>query len=414
MVTQEKNGSPDEGAVGLAPAAKISMQDWMSAPETRAVMAALGEAQGQALFVGGCVRGAILGEGAGDVDIATKLTPDEATKKLESAGIRVIPTGVEHGTVTAVMNGRPFEITTLRKDVETDGRRAVVAFTGDWREDALRRDFTMNTLLADSEGRVYDPLGGGLEDLKNRRVIFVGDPAERIAEDALRILRFFRFYALYGRGEPDAAALMACRAAAEKVLTLSRERVAQEFFRILVTENAPYILNLMFKNNVLINFFNVKNHKIFSRLCENQAHFSLESAASRLWLLCGMQAKNLNKAEEVIMLSNEIKGKINSIYKVMSLSELNNKDDVRIAVYKHGREAVAQALLIDLSVLKSDIKKASEFIDIAIKWDVPKFPVSGADLIAQGFKPGPELGAKLKALEEEWIVGGFQASFRAT
>src|SRR5581483_1607408 len=173
----------------------------MTKPQTRAVIEALEAAGGAgcARFVGGCVRNAILRQPIGDIDIATKLTPDQVTRALETAGLKAVPTGVEHGTVTAVAGGHPYEITTLRRDVETDGRRAVVAFTTDWAEDAMRRDFRLNALYADPNGKLYDPTAGGLADARAGRIVFVGDAETRIREDALRILRFFRFSAWYGR-----------------------------------------------------------------------------------------------------------------------------------------------------------------------------------------------------------------------
>ena len=192
----------------------LDPQPWMNAPATRAVIEALElkGGRGCARFVGGCVRNAVLGREIDDIDIATTLTPNEATAALEARSLKVAPTGVEHGTVTAVSDHRPFEITTLRRDVSTDGRRAVVAFTTDWAEDAMRRDFRLNALYLDTDGRLYDPTGEGLADAKAGRIVFVGDPMVRIREDYLRILRFFRFLAWFGRGEPDTAALQACRA----------------------------------------------------------------------------------------------------------------------------------------------------------------------------------------------------------
>lgn len=200
-------------------------------------MAALTKAggEGAARFVGGCVRDTLLGRDTRepDLDIATRLTPDQVMESLAAQGLRVEPTGLDHGTVTAVAFGRPFEITTLRKDVETDGRRAVVAFTSDWAEDAARRDFTMNALYADPDGRVHDPTGQGLADAVAGRVIFVGDPDTRIREDYLRILRFFRFLAHYGEGAPDPAALEACSRHAGQLARLSAERIAKEVLKLL-------------------------------------------------------------------------------------------------------------------------------------------------------------------------------------
>lgn len=207
---------------------------WLDAPAPRAVTAALNAAGWRAYYVGGCVRDAALGRTAADIDVATDARPEAVMAAARAAGLKAVPTGIGHGTVTLVHDGAPVEVTTFRRDVETDGRRAVVAFTDDLVEDARRRDFTMNALYATPEGEVVDPLGG-LPDLRAGRLRFVGAPADRIAEDALRILRFFRFHAWYGdpRAGLDAEALAACAEAADKVDRLSRERVGAETARLL-------------------------------------------------------------------------------------------------------------------------------------------------------------------------------------
>lgn len=280
----------------LTPAKTIRIQPWMNAPETKAVMGALyGEEGGDeplALFVGGCVRNALLAEPVEDIDLATKLTPDEVTQRLEAAGIKVIPTGIDHGTVTAVLNGRGFEITTLRKDIETDGRRAVVAFAETWREDAERRDFTMNTLLADDLGNVYDPIGRGLSDLEARKVIFVGQAEQRIEEDYLRILRFFRFHALYGVGKPDEAALKACKAHATHISSLSAERITQEFFKIISVDKPVDVLGVMLDNNILPELLRAKDQlEFFGQFCDFQKRYGLISISSRLYVLSELKKK---------------------------------------------------------------------------------------------------------------------------
>ena len=219
-------------------------------PSVRKIFAALG-GDSDTRMVGGCVRNALIGVPCGDIDIATKLLPQEVMKRLKAAGLKVIPTGIDHGTVTAVADKQGFEITTLRRDVATDGRRAVIAYTDDWAEDARRRDFTMNTLFADLSGKVYDPLGQGVRDLERRKIVFVGDPAERIKEDYLRVLRFFRFHGKYGKGAPDRAALRACAAASRNLKTLSKERVTQEILKILEVAKCPPVLSLMRANGLL-------------------------------------------------------------------------------------------------------------------------------------------------------------------
>ena len=214
---------------------RLDDQPWLTAPATRAVMASLEAAGGPdcARFVGGCVRNALIGAPVADIDIATTLEPEETDRAIRAAGLKAVPTGIAHGTVTAVSAHQPFEITTLRRDVTTDGRNATVAFTDDWAEDAARRDFRLNALYADGEGRVFDPTGEGVSDAVAGRIVFVGDPETRIREDYLRILRFFRFFAWYGRGEPDAAALAACGALAPGMTRLSAERVSKELMTLL-------------------------------------------------------------------------------------------------------------------------------------------------------------------------------------
>src|ERR1700761_5621664 len=231
----------------------LPFQAWMTHPATAAVIAALEAAGGEgcARFVGGCVRNALLRQPVSDVDIATTLTPDVVTKALKDAGLKAVPTGVDHGTVTAVAQGKPFEITTLRGAVETDGRRAVVAFTKDWAEDAQRRDFRLNALYADPAGRLYDPTGGGLGDAHAGRIVFVGEAETRIREDALRILRYFRFLAWYGKGEPDGVALAACQALRDLTANLSAERVSKEFLKLLAAVDPREAVSLMARTGVL-------------------------------------------------------------------------------------------------------------------------------------------------------------------
>ncbi|HEX3701377.1 MAG TPA: CCA tRNA nucleotidyltransferase, partial [Phenylobacterium sp.] len=233
--------------------ASLGRQPWMTAAETVAVMDALAAAGGPeaARFVGGCVRNCLTGHPVDDIDIATVLTPDRTTAALEAAGLKAVPTGIEHGTVTAVAGGRGFEITTLRRDVSTDGRRAVVAFTTDWEEDARRRDFTLNALYADREGTIFDLTGQGVADARAGRIVFVGDPEQRLREDYLRILRFFRFLAWYGKGAPDAAALAACKALRSEVTTLAAERISKELVKLLAAEDPRGAVALMLETGVL-------------------------------------------------------------------------------------------------------------------------------------------------------------------
>jgi len=389
----------------------LEQQDWMKAAETKAVMDALGT--GQAMFVGGCVRNALLGEPVEDIDIATKHTPEEAEKILTAANIKVIPSGIDHGTITAVTNGKPFEITTLRKDVETDGRRASVAFTHDWAEDAARRDFTMNTLLMDMDGKIYDPLGregkGGLDDLRACRVIFVGNPQERIAEDHLRILRYFRFHALYARNAPDEKSLAACRDAADKIPDLSRERITQEFFKILSVEEPTKILSIMFENNILNIFSKVGyDEKLLKHLCAFQNNYALAFLSSRLLVLLGLNKDNLEKFEQYLLIPKIFKKDMAAITGVLALPDLKEDHAVKVAIYKFGRVPTAQALMIELAQDRVMNGYGPKAIEIIQKWEIPNVPTTGENLIKKGIQPGPELGQELERLENEWIDRGFE------
>src|SRR5436190_17434591 len=231
----------------------LGLRPWMTAPATAAVLDALEAAGGPdcARFVGGCVRNAVIGRPVDEIDIATVLTPDETTAALQAAGLKAVPTGVDHGTVTAVSDHRPFEITTLRRDVATDGRRAVVAFTRDWAEDAQRRDFTLNALYAGRDGAIFDPTGHGVADAKAGRIVFVGEPEQRLREDHLRILRFFRFLAWYGKGEPDAAAVAACAALKGEIPSLAAERISKELLKLLAADDPRPAVRLMAETGVL-------------------------------------------------------------------------------------------------------------------------------------------------------------------
>ncbi len=393
---------------------KIEPQAWMKSPQTKAVMDVLDERGGKTFFVGGCVRNTLLMLGVEDVDIATIWTPQEVTEKLEAAGIKVIPTGIEHGTVTAVSGGKGYEITTLRKDVETDGRRAVVAFTDKWEEDAQRRDFTMNTLLADRAGNIFDPTGEGLADLKARRVRFVGDPAQRIAEDYLRILRLFRFHAMYGKGDIDPQALAACRSAADKITTLSAERITHEFFKTVAADEPEIILEIMFENNILKRFFYPEyDKKLLGHFCEFQKRYGLIALPSRLFVLAGMKLSNINDMAKLLLFPKVFRKDIDALSKVLEAEDLSGEQAVKVAVYRFGRVIAAQALMLELALDRVMNGFAPKALEIIQKWEVPNLPVSGNDLMKAGIPEGPELGRKLSEIEEWWIAEGFTPSREA-
>lgn len=347
-------------------------------------------------FVGGCVRNSVLGEPIGDIDLATKLTPPDVIKKLKAAGIKTVPTGIDHGTVTAVLNGQGYEITTLRRDIETDGRRATVAFTQAWEEDAARRDFTMNTLLSDLSGNIFDPLRTGLKHLKAGKVLFVGDPAERIAEDYLRVLRFFRFHATYGKGQPDRKALIACGNAAKKMNTLSRERVTQELLKILQGRKPADALVLMQEYRLLSDIFvpGLKKEKL-QKIFRKQKEIDVAALAARLSVI-----STPKKLKDRLRLPLRTLALVSDIQDAGKLFRKVSKQQILLSLYTYGREITEQALLI---------KGASpQYMKFAREEDIPVFKMKGRDLIKGGMKPGPEVGKKLRRLELAWIRSGFK------
>lgn len=404
---------------GLRPVKTIAPQDWMTSAPAKKLLAALEEGRNKtegpaALFVGGCVRNALLGLPVEDVDIATPLPPETVTERCTAKGITIIPTGIKHGTVTALIDGTHFEITTLRRDLETDGRRAEVGFTESWIEDAQRRDFTMNTLLADQAGNIYDPTGQGIADLEARRIRFVGEPAQRIAEDYLRILRFFRFHAIYGKGDFDAQALEACRAAAAKIKTLSRERITQEFFKILASTNPRGILAVMFANNILSEFdFPDSNPELLQHVCHFQDRYRLVALPARLYVQAGMNLKNIAAMESLILFPKVFLKDMQAIEGALNAPDLSCDSAVRVCVYRFGRTITAQALMIELAQDRVMNAFAPTALKIIQTWDIPELPVDGNDLLNAGMSPGPELGEALEKLENDWIASDFAADRKA-
>ncbi|HRD46089.1 MAG TPA: CCA tRNA nucleotidyltransferase [Caulobacter sp.] len=388
----------------------IGVQPWMSLPATRAVIEAL-EARGFAgcaRFVGGCVRNALLRQPIDDIDIATTLTPDQVTEALEAAGIKVVPTGVDHGTVTAVVAGKSFEITTLRKDVSTDGRRAVVAFTQDWSEDAVRRDFRLNALYADATGRIFDPTGQGVADALAGRIVFVGDPMTRIREDYLRILRFFRFQAWYGKGEPDAAALAACKALKGMLSGRAAERTQKELLKLLAADDPRASLRLMAATGILGAVMpQVKALTRFERLVEIETEQLFENDPElRLAAMIPDDPKVAQDVAERLRLSNALKDRlIAAAGREPRVVSWMSPRETRRAVYAIGVRAFVDR--VKLAWAASDRDAAAPqwraLIPLAESWTAPPFPLTGEEVIAAGVPKGPMVGQVLKEVEAWWI-----------
>ena len=382
---------------------------WMTDYRSVKLMRVLGsyETVPQALYVGGCVRNSLLGKAVTDIDVATIHQPLDVIERLKAAGVRYVPTGLDHGTVTAIVDDATFEITTLRRDIDTNGRYAVIAFTTKWEEDAQRRDFTINTLLADPDGAIYDPTGTGINDIDAQRIVFVGDASQRIAEDYLRILRFFRFHAQYGKGQPDKAALEACRNNAEKLSSLSRERITQEFSKIIAVENPSQVLQLMFSHGVLSDMADGFKPARIERVCELQARYDARDIMARLIAVSGMEA---NYFEDRLVLSNAQKKQLEGYALGLGFLKSVSKKKMRELVYRVGNAAALQIYFLYLA--RKDQLPDIEIIEIARYWQPPVFSVKAEELIRSGVSQGPELGKKLKDLEEKWIAKDFPANFK--
>lgn len=377
--------------------------DWRHREGLAALTDALGA--GNARYVGGAVRDTLLGLPVSDVDIATRHDPDTVMAKLRSAAIKPDPTGIAHGTITAITASGPVEVTTLRRDVSTDGRHAEVAFTDDWREDAARRDFTMNALYADPQtGEIFDYFGG-MDDLMVGRVRFIGDPLHRIAEDHLRILRFFRFMARFG-DTPDEAGVEACVARANDLMALSRERIADEFLKLLVARDAVRVLRLMVERGVLLPVLpevTPQSADRLARLVTREA--ALGFGPDPLRRLVAVGPNDVATADGIaarLKLSNARRKRI-----AAAIGDAT--EEPRPLAFRIGKEAAIDRLLLaDLD----DAEAAARIANIR-DWDVPTLPVSGGEIVARGVKAGPDVASLLGKVRDRWVAEGFPGTARA-
>ncbi|HWQ85707.1 CCA tRNA nucleotidyltransferase [Brevundimonas sp.] len=391
---------------------RLTDQPWLTAASTRAVMAALEAAGGPgcARFVGGCVRNALIGVPVDDIDIATTLKPEETDKAIRAAGLKAVPTGMAHGTVTAVTERTPFEITTLRRDVSTDGRNATVAFTDDWAEDAARRDFRLNALYADADGQVFDPTGHGVADVKGGRIVFVGDPETRIAEDYLRILRFFRFFAWYGRGEADPAALAACRERAPGMGRLSAERVSKELMKLLSAPDPRPAMAAMDGARVLAQVLPEA-----TSCAQFDAAVDLTAdPALRLMTLLPADAEVAKGVSGRLRLANAVRDRLMQAATAFPSVDLSMSDAAaRAAVYRHGVRAVMDALYRRWAEAPGRGDDARRLLRLVEDWTPPGLPVGGRQIARLGVAPGPETGRLLKAFEDGWVADDFPSEGHA-
>jgi poly(A) polymerase len=365
----------------------------------------------EARVVGGAVRDALLGRAVGEIDIATTALPEEIVRRAERAKIRSVPTGIDHGTVTLLVEGRPYEVTTLREDVETFGRKARVAFGRNWEHDAQRRDFTINALSASREGWVHDYVGG-LADLAERRVRFIGDAATRIAEDYLRIMRFFRFHAAFGEGEPDKVAVEACIAGREGLDSLSRERVRMELLKLLLARRAPEAAQVMSEAGLLPRILGgVPLVLSLARMAQIERDMKLEpDALRRLGALGVLVTEDAERLFLRLRLSNTEFQRLSSMadgwWRIQA--EMPERG-ARALLYRLGPAAYLDRVLLSWSRSQASPQDESwsALAQFPQRWSVPKFPVASADFAAHGIGKGPALGVALRKAEEAWIGADF-------
>ena len=374
---------------------KLPDAGWQRRPGMDALRRALGADEGLTRYVGGCVRDTLLGLEASDIDLATRLEPAEVIRRLQEARIKAVPTGLAHGTVTAVSAGHPVEVTTLRRDVSTDGRRATVAFSDDWREDAARRDFTINALSADpATGELFDYFGG-LADLKARRVRFIGDPLQRIAEDHLRILRFFRFHARFGAGAaPDPDALAACSTRANDLMALSRERIADELLKLLSLPDPAATLATMIERAILRPVLpEIVSSRGLARLVGREREAGV--AADPIRRLAALLPPDQALAERV---AARLRLSKKQTQLLASACDPQLAAPHRLAYRIGPEEAVSRLLLRE-----GDPAGLRELQS----WHRPRLPVGGGDLVQAGIKAGPEVARLLRRIEAQWVDEGF-------
>ncbi|WP_203292969.1 CCA tRNA nucleotidyltransferase [Maricaulis parjimensis] len=389
--------------------------DWMSAPATRRVMAALEAAcPGGSRFVGGCVRNALLGKPVADVDIATQLLPDETIAAARAAGLRPVPTGKAHGTITIVCDGEPFEVTTLRRDVETDGRRAVVAFTKDWAEDAQRRDFRLNALYADADGVILDPTGG-LKDVENRRFVFVGSAENRIREDYLRILRFFRFEAWYGSGSLDVAGLEAAAKLQEGLDNLSAERVWSEFKKLLAAPDPGAVIAVMSEAGILTRILGVNGSlRVLTGIIAQDVEYGLApDSLLRFAALADGGPERIKTMAAKLRMSNaearRLSGAVDPSAREDVTEAFSDLAAAERALMTLGARAFEdQVRLQAAGEVAPPPRDWTLLAKFAREWKEPDFPVKGGDLILLGYEPGPMLGDAMDELKAHWIAERFE------
>lgn len=402
-------------------------EDWFRDPALTRVLDLLNRDSGEGRVVGGAVRNSLMGLPVSDIDIASSLPPEKVMERAAEAGIKAVPTGIAHGTVTLVIDGRSFEVTTLRRDVETHGRHATVAFTTDWQADAERRDLTINALYVDRNGDIVD-LVDGLPDIETKTVRFIGDAAQRIAEDYLRILRFFRFFAHYGSGRPDAAGLRACAAARDKLTTLSAERIWSEMKKLLSADDPGRALLWMRQVGVLTAILPESEKwgidAIPALIATENALRWTPDPLLRLAAIVPPDAARLEAMAKRLRLSKDEAALLLAWAKAPAISDTMAQTAFDRLLYSHGPKGICVRLKLALASARAKAEggdvdamqqaaRLTALLARAQSWKKPDFPVSGADALAAGLAAGPAVGKALQALEKQWVESNFSLD-RAT
>jgi poly(A) polymerase len=388
----------------------IAHATWLKAAETQKLIAALEAARaGGSRFVGGCVRNTLMGREVDDIDIATQLTPDQVTDIATKAGFAAHPTGIEHGTVTVVVDSHPFEVTTLRRDVSTDGRRATVAFTEAWEEDAQRRDFRMNALYADASGAIHDPTGGGIEDTRTGRVIFIGDAHTRIKEDYLRILRFFRFNAWYARGPVDPNGLHACADLVAGLDTLSVERVWKEVKKLLAAPDPRASWEGMSAIEARARALpELSNETRLDALCTLEADLMLKPDAMTRVAAALTDQQSAKTLANRLKLSNEERDRlVAALGDDVKITSFLSMREMRRAIYKLGNEAFRDRVMLAWAKAGDKAQQWRALVAHAQMWTPPKMPLTGDEVMAAGVPAGPKVGVVMREVEDWWIDADF-------
>ena len=383
---------------------------WLTSGPSARVLALLNADGEEARIVGGAVRNALMDLPVGEIDIATTALPDEVVRRAKLNHIKSVPTGIEHGTVTLVIEGKPFEVTTLRQDVETYGRKAKVAFGRDWTRDAMRRDFTINGLSLSIDGKVHDEVGG-LADIEARRVRFIGEASQRIAEDYLRILRFFRIHAAYGEGKPDAAGYAACIAGRDGLAELSAERIRAEMLKLVVARNAQAALVAMDDAGLLLRLTGGVTYRgAFARMIAMEGKLGGEAdAIRRLGALTVAVTEDAKRISQRLRLSNAEAKRLDSMgHRWWRLAGMDN-DVARRRLYRLGEARYRDRIMLAWarSPRSADQPLWTDHATLPDRWTAPAFPLKAADFVSRGIAEGPALGHVLALAEDGWLAANF-------